>query len=131
MALDSSVFFEAFANAGFVQPAFYWHTGLFAPIPFNADLNKPSADVMETVRDCDFMIEYETAAVPQLRKGGLVHSGGKLYRVSEPPKPQGDGYFAMVDLMFLGTTTASFQPAVAPWVLSPEFINSTLTEGPE
>lgn len=130
MTWGTTVFFDAFAAVGMVEPAYYWHQAMFSPLKLGVDLNKPSVDVLDKVRDSDFMVEFEYSKGKGIRKGGFFHINGQIFKVSEPPRRQDNGDFSIVDLTLLGTATEAFSPEVVPWTLDAANLVSTITEGP-
>jgi hypothetical protein len=130
MSWNTAIFFDAFAAVGMIDPAYYWHANLPAALQLHVDLNKPSAESLDQVRDCDYMVEYENSKGSSIKKGGLFLIKGQIFKVSEPPRKQDNGDFSIVDLVLLGTTTDSFSPTVIPWVLNGSTLVSSVTEGP-
>ncbi len=130
MSWNTAIFFDAFAAVGMVEPAYYWHTALPAPLQLHVDLHKPSAEVLEQVRDCDYMVEFENSKGSSIKKGGHFYIKGQIFKVSEPPRKQDNGDFSIVDLVLLGTATEAFNPAFLPWALNGSTLVSSVTEGP-
>lgn len=130
MSWNTAVFFDAFAAVGMVDLAYYWHTGMPEPLMLHVDLHKPSAEVLEQVRDCDYMAEYENSKGSSIKRGGFFYIKGQIYKASEPPRKQDNGDFSIVDLVLLGAATGTFNPTVVPWVLDGSSLVSSVTEGP-
>jgi hypothetical protein len=71
MTWDPSVFFQAFQGAGMLASAVYQPAG--AATPFAVGFRRPEVLVLGNEhQSAEFEIEYETAAVPRLRKGDPI-----------------------------------------------------------
>ncbi len=131
MVWRTDVFFEAFKRVGMLMHALYWDDSLFAPVDLDVDLNSPSEDVLDAVRDVDFMVEYERKAAVQPAIGGLMIIDGFMYRVRENPRQKDNGDFLMADLMRLGRVRAGFNPAQTPWLTDTSVLVDALPVGPQ
>lgn len=131
MVWRTDVFFEAFKRVGMLMQAHYWDDSLFAPIALDVDLNSPSEDVLDAVRDVDFVVEYERKAAAQPAIGGFMIIGGFMYKVRENPRQKDNGDFLMVDLMRLGKVRVEFNPAQTPWLADASTLVDALPAGPQ
>lgn len=130
MVWRTDVFFKAFKRVGMLAEALYWDESLFAPLSIDVDFKAPSQDVLDTVRDVDFMVEYECNALAQPAIGGLMIIEGFMYRVRENPRRQDNGDFLMADLMQLGRIRAGFNPSQTPWLTDSSVLVDALPVGP-
>lgn len=102
MAWRPEVFYKAFARSGLLCPAVYQPAGVATP--FQVFLQRP--DVLALGGDQqvpDIEIEYETAAVPALRRGDLVSVTDlqgitTLYAARAHAARLGDGWFSRCQL---------------------------------
>ena len=102
MAWRPAALFQAFARTGLLSAAVYKPAG--AAVPFQAQLRQP--DVLALAGDqqlADVEIEYETAAIPALRRGDAVQITDALgvatvYTARAHAARQGDGYYSRCQL---------------------------------
>lgn len=97
-AFDASLFFAAFADVGFLTPAIidYQFGGSVA---LDVGFEEPAGDEFGEVVVRQYQIEYPTASAPNTRQGDWVTLQGKRFRISEPPRPKGDGSFTIARLV--------------------------------
>lgn len=102
MAWNPSVFFKAASRSGMLFAAVYKPAG--AATPFQVQLMAPDELVLGGDQQVpDVEIEYETAAIPALRRGDAVSVTGPdgtttQYTARAHAARQGDGYYSRCQL---------------------------------
>ncbi len=98
MQWDNRLFDEAFDRAGLreqVEPV----VGGVPDTPFQARFDRPQEIMLdEQIHTTDYSIEYAHHECPSLDAGDAVVIGGVAYNVIQPPRRQGDGYYAVAQL---------------------------------
>lgn len=94
---DNSLFGEAFDVAGLRSEVALIKAG--GSIIFRARFEQPQHIMADDqVHTTHYWIEYESAKAPALSIDDVVLINGASYRVVQPPRAQGDGYFVIADL---------------------------------
>lgn len=102
MAWRPAALFTAFKRAGMLSSAVYQPGGLATP--FDVQLRQPDAAVLGGEQQVpDVEIEYETAAVPALRRGDAVRITDAQgvttqYTARAHATRQGDGFYSRCQL---------------------------------
>ena len=97
MAWNPAVLFTAFQAAGMLSPAIYKPAGVATP--FSCDFKRPEQLLLgDQQQSAEFQIEYETAAVPRLRKGDPILINGTTYKARANATTVGDGYYSQCQL---------------------------------
>jgi len=99
MAFEPGRLFSAFARAGLLHEAAYQ--------PLKGPRTRFACGFVQAdqlladyqVQGSDVAIEYQTADAPDLEVGVGVEICGAVYRVTQPPARQGDGYFTVAKLV--------------------------------
>lgn len=94
---DNSLFGEAFDAAGLRTEVALIKAG--GSIIFRARFEQPQQILAdEQVHTTNYWIEYESAKSPALSFDDVLLIQGVTYRVVQPPRAQGDGYFVIAEL---------------------------------
>ena len=97
MGWNPQVLFAAFKGAGMLKQAVYKPAG--AATPFDCDFKRPELLLMgDQQQSAEFVIEYETASVPRIRKGDPVQVDGTLYTARAHATTVGDGTYSQAQL---------------------------------
>lgn len=102
MVWRPEVLFEAFARAGLVTQAVYLPAGVATP--FTCKFDQPELLLLgDQHQSTEYLIEYETAAIPRLRQGDQVQVTNALgvptlYTARAHAATTGNGYFSRCEL---------------------------------
>lgn len=102
MAWRPEVFFRAFQRAGMLCQAVYLPAGVATP--FAVSFLQPDVPLLgDQHQGTEYLIEYETTAVPTLRVGDQLQITDELgatatYTVREHAQRQGHGHFSRAPL---------------------------------
>ena len=97
MGFRPEVLFAACKRAGLLVPAVYLPATVGTP--FDAGWRRPEITLLgDEVQSTEYELEYETAAVPRLKRGDALQVDGAAYTVRSAPRTVGDGYFSRVFL---------------------------------
>jgi len=105
MTFNESVFWPAFAAAGFLVEAVVWRVGQDAALPaVNVELAMPDEKLVTGTQSTQYVMQYQAADLPDLAEGDAVTIGAQAFKVREPPFTDGadpTGYFrkAMLTLV--------------------------------
>ena len=96
--MDNSVFFRAFKRAGMLVECVY-KPGTPQETPFSAQWKQPDTLLLgDEAQATEYLLEFQTADVPHLRRGDPLTVAGAAYSVREPARALADGYFSTVAL---------------------------------
>lgn len=94
---DPSVLFAAFKSAGMLVACVY--KPATDAVPFDAGWQRPELLLQgDETQSVEYELEFETSAVPRLKRGDPLTVAGAAYIVRAAPRTQGDGYFSRVQL---------------------------------
>jgi len=102
MVWRPAVFFEAFARAGLVTQAVYLPAGVATA--FNCRFDQPELLMLgDQQQSAEYLIEYQTSAIPRLRQGDAVQVTGvdgapRQYKARAHATTVGDGFFSRCEL---------------------------------
>ena len=94
---DPSILFPAFSAAGMLNCAL--RSDAMPPATFSAGFVQPDQLILgDAVQSSEIEIEYQTADAPNLKVGERLVICGSTFRVRQPPKKTGDGFFSRAEL---------------------------------
>lgn len=95
MGFRPEVLFAAFKRAGMLVQAVYLPAS--AATPFDASWKRPEQLLLaDEAQSAEYELEFETAAIPRLKRGDALQVAGVAYTVRSAPRMQGDGYYTRV-----------------------------------
>lgn len=98
MGFNPAVLFTAFKAVGLLKQARHKPAGP-TPTDFDCDFKRPEVLLLaDQQQSAELVIEYETAAVPRIRKGDPILIDGHTYTARAHATTVGDGYYSRVQL---------------------------------
>lgn len=98
MGWNPAVLFTAFKAAGMLKLARHKPASP-TPTDFSCDLKRPELLLLgDQHQSAEYLIEYETASVPRIRKGDAILIDGTTYLARAHATTVGDGTYSQAQL---------------------------------